>query len=168
MSFDAATFGVSQATWASILQNVTSLSMDVDSYNNFGDKIGFDNFALCVPASCTFRNGSGINPAEYSCTSLPTMGMNWTSVIVTSPQTVATAVGFTLSPAQLPMFGGEILIALSPPPVLLFGLGSHSWSVPDVCGLCGLPLVSQGFRLGISGGSSQLTLLNAQDLILGR
>ena len=28
-----------------------------------------------VAASCTFRNGSGINPADYTCTTLPVVGL---------------------------------------------------------------------------------------------
>ncbi|MCA8977375.1 MAG: hypothetical protein KDC98_21815 [Planctomycetes bacterium] len=167
LSFDAAAFGVSQALWTSILQNVTSVSMDVDSYNSFGDKVGLDNFCLCPPASCTFRNGSGINPAHFFCTGMPVLGTNWNSAIITSPQTTATAVGITFAAAQLPMFGGEILIALTPPPVLMFGLGTHTFAVPNVPGACGLAVTSQGFRLDTVGGASQLTLLNALDLVFG-
>lgn len=39
-------WGVSQFTWVSIISNVTEIAIEVDSYVQFGDTIGFDNFSL--------------------------------------------------------------------------------------------------------------------------
>ena len=123
MRFDAATWGVTQSMWTQILSNVYRITMDVDRYQQFTDTIGFDNFQIRPRASCTFRNGSGINPSDFTCSTLPVLGTSWVSAIDTNPQTLSTLIGISLSPGQYPLLGGEVLLGLSPPPV--FQLSGH-------------------------------------------
>lgn len=46
MALSADIWGVTQSNWDAILQDVTGISIRVDSYNYLEDTIGFDNFAL--------------------------------------------------------------------------------------------------------------------------
>ena len=46
IDFSAAAWGVSKSTWTSILRNVSSISIIVDSYQYYNDTIGFDNFTI--------------------------------------------------------------------------------------------------------------------------
>ena len=39
-------------------------------------------------ASCAFRNGTGINPPDYSCTTLPILGSLWQAQIAVNPGTL--------------------------------------------------------------------------------
>ena len=45
-TLDAATWGVTPSTWNDILNDVTEISVVVDSFNLFGDTVGMDNFTL--------------------------------------------------------------------------------------------------------------------------
>lgn len=45
-SMVAATWGVTQTVWEDILSDVTEIRMEVDSYVEFEDTIGFDNFGI--------------------------------------------------------------------------------------------------------------------------
>lgn len=46
LPMDAASWGVSQVTWLAVLGEVTSLTIDVDSYQQDGDRIDMDNVVL--------------------------------------------------------------------------------------------------------------------------
>lgn len=132
----------------------------------------FDNFdATSTTASCSFRNGNGVNPAEYSCTTTPVIGTAWLSSIVTVPTTIQTVVALGLGgpSAGVPSpFGtGELLIGLAPAPALNLALGTHSVGVPADAAIAGLAIPSQGFRVDLPGTRLMISALNAQDLTLG-
>jgi hypothetical protein len=55
----ASNWGVTQSTWESILSDVIEISVIVDSYDFYGDTIGFDNFEVTpVPAPGAVLLGS--------------------------------------------------------------------------------------------------------------
>ncbi len=157
---DLADFGVLEAPVVTLLAT-TSGQLDSDPA-----AVGALNFT--VSSSCTFRNGSGINPIGFDCQTPPAIGTAWNTTIVTTSETVSTTVLVSLGSAQVPFLGGEILVALSPPPVALPGvMGLHTLPVPNQPGLLGAEYASQGFRIDLAGGSATLVMLNAQDLLIG-
>ena len=119
-------------------------------------------------ARCVTYNGSGVNPTGFACTSDPVLGSTWSSAVPTSARTTATAVGLAAQPAQLAMFGGEVLLSLAPPPLFVPGFGSHSIAVPNDPALIGAPLFAQAMRVDVAAGAGQLLLFNGQRLTLGR
>lgn len=55
--FDAAAFGVSQADWLYILEDVTSVKLTLESWSGFTENVGLDNARLSVvplPAAALF------------------------------------------------------------------------------------------------------------------
>ncbi|MEM7201529.1 MAG: YCF48-related protein [Planctomycetota bacterium] len=120
-------------------------------------------------AACSFRNGSGINPTGFACTNTPVVGGGtWDSTVVTTPDTMATFVAVGAAPATLPFLGGELLVAATPAPAVLNGLGAHALPIPLNVGLLGTQLATQGLRLQQPPtGAARLELLNALDLTLG-
>ncbi|MEM7201304.1 MAG: hypothetical protein AAF628_13615 [Planctomycetota bacterium] len=120
-------------------------------------------------ATCTVRNGSGTNPADFRCVTAPALGTDWNTSVATSPSTALTAVGLAALPAQLPLpgTGGELLLGTTPQPVFSVGLGPHSMTIPLETSLLGAPLYSQGFRIDAPSGSGALVPLNGIDLVLG-
>ncbi|HEX5051275.1 MAG TPA: hypothetical protein VFZ65_05850 [Planctomycetota bacterium] len=120
-------------------------------------------------ASCTLRNGTGINPVVCSCATLPVLGTNWDIDVTPDATTVLTfafAAGSPL-PFPVPLFGGEALIA---PPVVeipLTGFGMHSVMLPANPMFIGFPLFVQGLRLNLVPAGLTLELTNAQDAVLG-
>jgi hypothetical protein len=118
-----------------------------------------------LPAACVFRNGTGVNPPDYTCITPPILGSNWTVDIALTPGTVSTFIALGLAPhAGLPLFGGEFLLSLSPPPTFAPGFGQTVIPLPNVTAFLGITLYTQGMRLEQLG---QVTLLNAQDVRLG-
>jgi hypothetical protein len=65
------------------------------------------------------------------------------------------------------VFGGELLVSLTPNPLLILGSGNLSMPIPNVQGLIGFRLSTQGVRLDIFASGLQPVLLNAQDIQLG-
>ena len=126
-----------------------------------------NRFLTLQPASCIFRNGSGINPTGFECSGQPILGSSWQSTVATTPDTVSTAVGLSGAPSVQSVLGGEVLIGLVPAPVFLPGLGTHVVPVPNESRFLGAALFSQGFRVDVVGGTPTLVMFNAQDLILG-
>jgi hypothetical protein len=124
-----------------------------------------------IAASCTFRNGSGVNPPDYACVTAPVLGASWTTTVATNPATSATVVMFALLPdAGLPFLGGEVLIDFALPPMVVPGGGGmHSVPIPDDVRLLGAKFSSQGLRVESwpGGPGPVLVLLNALDLELG-
>jgi len=122
-------------------------------------------------AACTFRNGLGINPADYSCTSMPVLGSNWVGQIHVGPSTlgalVAVAPGGPVS--GVPLFGGELLVQLAPPPLILvaFASGTVTAQIPATPAFAGVTLATQGIRFELISGTTTLVLSNALDLTLG-
>lgn len=126
-------------------------------------------FALGGFAVCSFRNGTGINPADYACVTRPVLGTAWTTSFNPNANTALTSLAMgTGGPTTGPiMFGGEVLVALTPGPLLLFGTGNLSVAIPNNQVLSGLRLATQGVRLDVLASGLQPVLLNAQDIQLG-
>ena len=111
-------------------------------------------------ASCTFRNGSGINPVACSCTTLPIVGTNWQIAVTSGPQTLATLLlADVLAIPPFPIFGGELLIAPAPFVVPTTIAIPYGWQ--------GLEFHLQGVRLDLVGPDIVIVLTNAQDVVIG-
>lgn len=125
-------------------------------------------------AACTFRNGSGANPADYACFTDPVVGSTWTSTIDPTPTlaafTAATAIAIGFGGPTSGVFvpGGEVLVV-----PLLFDVsvgaevGAHSVPVPAMPAFVGLTVFTQGVRVELSPTLVAFNVqLNAQDLFL--
>jgi len=119
-----------------------------------------------VCATCTERNGSGINQVAYACAHPPILGTNWVTFVAVTQFTLATYVAIGAGPAQVPILEGELLIDLSFN-VFLPGRGEHVIPIPNDSAFLGLPLYTQGFRVDRIV-SPVLSLLNAQDAVIGQ
>ena len=119
------------------------------------------------------RNGSGTNPLIFTSTSVPSLGLDWTSQVSALGFPSATSslvVIYDRGLAGLPTPYGEILVAFAPPGVLLDaqlqplvgGVADHSVAVPTDVALIGLRASSQAILLGAGP-----TLCNAIDLVFG-
>jgi hypothetical protein len=111
-------------------------------------------------ASCTFRNGSGINPVALSCVTLPIVGATWQVGLTGGPNTLATFLYADPTPIPaFPLFGGELLIAPT------------AFEIPTTLalpyGYQGLQFSLQGIRLDFDGVNLAIVLTNAQDTVLG-
>ncbi len=126
-----------------------------------------NRFLSVQGASCTLRTGSGVNPTGFDCTTLPVLGTTWETSVATTPNTVATAVGLSVGPAQQLFPFGELLISLTPSPLFVQGLGNHAVRIPNSSSFLGVTLATQGFRVDMLRGGAALVPLNAQDLSLG-
>ena len=136
----------------------------MSTQNALGGEFALGNFA-----SCTFRNGNGINPADYSCVTRPVLGTTWTTSFNSNVNTVLTAMvlapgGAATGPSP---WSGEVLVALAPRVLLVTGSGNISLPIPNNQSLAGYSLATQGFRLDIAGSNLAYVLLNAQDIHLG-
>ncbi|MBL8900314.1 MAG: hypothetical protein JNM84_21965 [Planctomycetes bacterium] len=140
-----------------------------DNPTSFGIKGYVVEYDTPPPAaSCTVRNGNGVNPLDCVCATLPVVGTTWQ--IGTSPNanTAFTAVLLSLQPAStpLPLLGGELLIDLGFH-FQLPGNGVHTMPVPPDSSWLGFRVVVQGVRLDAVGGPLQVVLLNALDAVVG-
>jgi hypothetical protein len=148
----------------------TGLSFDtleIDFVSDFNvDTLAFNSSGQ---ASCTVRNGNGINPSAYSCTTLPVMGTNWQSTIATTPNTIGTFLAFAPGgpSAPVPLLGGEVLVQINPAPILISGTGSYSIAIPTGPSWLGFPAYTQGLRVDAVGPTQTFRLLNAIDLVIG-
>ena len=68
-----------------------------------------------------------------------------------------------------PLLGGEVLIQLTPPPILIPvpATGTLTIPMPAATSGQGFLLVTQGLRVDNVGPTTRTVLLNAQDLMLG-
>ena len=140
--------------------------LQIDFVGDFNvDTLAYNGAA----ASATIRNGTGINPVEYTASNLPVIGTTWQCSIPTNANTLATIV--VLAPGGphpgFPYLNGEVLVQLNPMPILVSGLGPHSFAIPNVASLAGLPAATQGVRVESVGPTQIIVLLNALDLVLG-
>lgn len=148
-------------TTGTLLQRIAVAGMS--GQNVLGGEMQFPN-----SATCTFRNGSGVNPADFSCVTQPVLGTSWQTSYNTNASTVATLLALGVGPATGPVvFGGEVLLALSPVPGTLAGTGNLSLPIPSNPALAGATFSSQGYRVDVVGGAAAIVPLNAQDLVLG-
>lgn len=112
-------------------------------------------------ASCTLRNGTGINPVACTCVTLPILGTIWSLDVAPGPTTLMTLL--FASETQLPpipVFGGELLIG---PNVIEVGTNIPLPALPQYAGY---QISMQGVRLDLVGGALTLVLTNAQDAVL--
>ena len=120
-------------------------------------------------ASATFFNGNGTNPTTYSAITLPILGSSYDSFVLGPPPTVLTVVAYDApaAPYSLPSLNGEVMLAFNPAMLLSYSSGLHSQPLPNLCGLLGLAVSSQGFFVTPGVGGLAVTCLNRQDLVLG-
>ena len=118
---------------------------------------------------CVSRNGSGINPPDFSCVTEPRIGSVWTTSFAAGTNTVATVLALAQAgvPASIPLFGGELLVAVAPAPLLVVGSGSIATPLPNSPQLVGLQMATQGARLDLGPAGVQIVLLNAIDITVG-
>lgn len=113
-------------------------------------------------ASCTFRNGTNVNPVACTCTTLPVLGTTWNVDVAFGPQTVGTLLFASSTQfGPFPLFGGELLIGPS-----AFEIGT-SVPLPPSPVFYGFELSIQGLRVDFNGTDFVLVLTNAQDVVVG-
>ncbi|MBL8896614.1 MAG: hypothetical protein JNM84_03255 [Planctomycetes bacterium] len=148
-------------------QNLAFDELQLDFVADFNfDTLAYDD----IDARCDFRNGQGLNPPDYRCTNLPVLGTSWQSAIATGPQTLGTYVALAAGGplAGLPLFGGELLIQLSPPPVFVAGVaGAFALPIPSSQWFLGGAVSVQGMRIEADSAGPRIVLLNALDLVFG-
>jgi hypothetical protein len=128
--------------------------------------ISVDNLRLQPAASCSLRNGTGVNPVQFSCSTLPVLGTTWLLDAAANSSSIWTFALLSFSPSSpVPMYGGEVLI--SPPAASIPGFGVHALNLPNTAVWNGIPVFLQGFRIDAPGGIPQVVLLNAIDAVLG-
>ncbi len=120
-------------------------------------------------AACLVRNGSNINPTDYSCVTAPVIGSNWQGQIAVIRGTLGTWVAISPGGGHpgIPFLGGEILIQLSPAPVFVAVPPAFSFPIPPFASGIGQQIATQGIRVDQVGVTPTLVLLNAIDLRLG-
>lgn len=144
-----------------MLSRITVAGMNAQ--NCLGGEFALGNFA-----SCSFRNGSGINQPDYACVTRPVLGTSWTTSFNPNASTALTGLAVAFGPATGPlMFGGEVLVQLTPSPVAILGTGNLSVQIPNNQGLIGFRLATQGLRFDTLASGLQPVLLNAQDIQVG-
>lgn len=119
-------------------------------------------------ASCTVRNGTGINPVVCTCASLPLLNSTWNIAVAASPNTLLTLAyaGVMPTPFPIPLFGGELLV--DPTGIVsLPGSFTHPVPLPSSQQFLGVQLYVQGVRLEVVGPALVIQLTNAQDAVLG-
>ncbi len=121
-----------------------------------------DTFIAKLRGSCIHRNGSGINPPDFTCADNPVIGTSWTTSYGHGAATLATVLLLGPGgPATGPAFGtGELLISLMPAPLSVVGAGDIALALPKAPGLIGATFSMQGARLE---PGPQIVLLNALD-----
>jgi hypothetical protein len=120
-------------------------------------------------AGCHPWNGTNVNPASFSCLTLPVLGETWQGMIWDTPNTLMTAMVY--APAGLaapqPLLGGEFLLDASQPLVAFPGTTIYTLPIPAAASWVGTTLAFQGVRLELVGGSPTFVPLNALLLMLG-
>ena len=123
---------------------------------------------LSTPASCIYRNGSGVNLAGFDCMTAPALGTTWSMQVPTDASTLQTLVAIaTAAGSGLPFLGGELLLDAGAPSQLHSALGVHSIPIPNDPAFLGAFLATQAFRVGSSAGALAVDVFNGQDIRLG-
>lgn len=123
-------------------------------------------------AACVARNGSGVNPATYTCSSPPAIYGTFAAEVSTTPDSALTALVFSLGApaAPVPLGGQELLIDV---PFALLDVrpirdgGIHEFALPGHPTLLGATLATQAGRVELLGGVPVVELANAPDLTFG-
>lgn len=147
---------------------ITFDELQLDFVGDFNvDTLAFND----AGATCTPRNGNGINQAIFTSSTTPILGQVWTSQIALNPNTITTFMAVAVGGAQVPpvpLFNGELLVR--PTPYLVYlndNLGNYSLAIPSAPSWDGFRLSTQGIRLQIVGPTIGVELTNALDLRLG-
>lgn len=142
--------------------------LQIDFVSDFNvDTLAFNPAG--TPASCVAYNGSGINPSDLSCGTLPQLGTTWTGLIAVNANTLLTALVYAPGGfgAPLPLFGGELLLQPSPAPIAFTGLTSYAVPIPAAPSWVGTLLHFQGLRLDLVAGVPTFVPLNALLVTIG-
>ncbi len=128
---------------------------------------GYVGLTYATGAESNFRNGSGVNAAEYYCETPPTLGATWHTKVETNPNTMGSYVCMGLDiPYVNPFLGFELLIDPGPGIMLLpTNNGVLDFPIPFNGGV-GYSVRTQGLRVDNVNGSVQLFLLNAHELVV--
>lgn len=143
--------------------------VQIDFVGDFNvDTVAF-NGPAATTAQCVFANGSGINPADFTCATLPSLGATWQGVMTMNANTLATLLAYSDAGlgAPVPIFGGELLLNLSTPLLLFSGAGTYSLPIPSAPSWIGTTLTFQGVRVELVAGSLAIVPLNANTLVVG-
>src|SRR4029077_11049811 len=104
-----------------------------------------------------------------TASNLPVIGTAWNCSIATNANTITTFVA--LAPGGpdpgFPLLNGEVLVQLSPMPILIEGPGNFAFAIPNLSSLIGFQAATQGVRVEAVGPTQFIILLNALDLVLG-
>lgn len=121
-------------------------------------------------AACAILNGNDVNPRTFTCVAPPVLGSTWVGQVATNPNTVLTALGYAPAGFDMPtpLFGGEMLLLQSPPPIGLLGSGTYSMTIPNGPGWVGTRLAFQAFELRNVGPTTTVIPLNGMALMLGQ
>ncbi|HEU4419998.1 MAG TPA: hypothetical protein VFT55_13780, partial [Planctomycetota bacterium] len=141
-----------------VVDTTTGLTTLIGPLVGATDLRGLDPIAN---ASCTLRNGTGINPVACTCVTLPILGTVWSLDVAPGPYTLLTLL--FASETQLPpipLFGGELLIG---PNVIEVGTNIALPALPQYVGY---QVSMQGVRLDLVGGALAIVFTNAQDAVL--
>lgn len=152
-----------------VIDTATGIGTLVGS-GGYSDLRGIDFVGGGGPsASCTLRNGTGVNPVVCGCTTLPVLGTVWNVGVTPAANTLATFVFLADMPLPfpVPLFGGEALIAPPAADMPATGPGTHSLALPNNPLFLGFPIFLQGLRLNAVPVGLDLQLTNAQDAIVG-
>lgn len=135
--------------------------------NGLGTAVDHGLFRMKVDgASCTRRNGTGINFLGCECVTRPIMGSNLIIGFTPDPNTVLTFVALSGAPfPATPLFSGELLV--DPTALEAFtNVGTHTFPLPPAPALFRQTAYMQGARLDATGGGT-IVLLNAIDVTIG-
>ena len=123
-------------------------------------------------AAVDVRNGTDVNPIDYTAAAPPVLGEDWHASISLAPtvgvSTLLTVLALSEAgpTAPLPLFGGELLVL--PPVVLDVQLGAHVLALPFDPALAGGEVATQGMKVELlASGDVELVLTNALDLVFG-
>lgn len=137
---------------------------------DFVSDFNFDTLAVrAAGAVCSPRNGSGVNPSDFACATLPRLGTQWLGTVAMNGNSLLSvlAYGYGGFGPPLPLFGGELLLSPSAPLLTFTGSGSHGFAIPPSPGFVGVSLPLQAARLDLVGGAPTIVLLNGVELIVG-
>ena len=159
--------GGSGRTTAQLFQQATYVGWDFTSIWCIDEGISYPENVGCFSpaATCTLRNGSGVNPVACSCATLPVLGTTWNLSITPASNTIGTFCFASTALLTAPLLGGESLISL--PVVNLPGNLTHSIALPFAPQFSGLMLFVQGLRLNTTGNGLAVELTNAQEALVG-
>jgi hypothetical protein len=106
---------------------------------------------------------------RYTCTNQPVIGTTWLAQIGRTINTVGTFLVVAPGGASppVPFLNGELLVQVSPAPIVLAVPSSFGLGIPAQASNIGVTLATQGLRAENIGPAVVAQLLNAIDLRFG-